>query len=247
MRGPLIALLGLLAFAAPAAGQPSLTFSLAQMYHGEIVYIRGTGFTPNGDLLSHLIRPDGTEYPETPFKADPQGLMTHEITIVPNTFGTYELLVEDLATRTHASQRFLMVPHGFAPAVKTQADRLPAEYAGVWQGTVAVPAAGANANAPRGGTGSPAAGQTVVSLSGGRVGAVVGTVTYPAQLCGGEVWLVSVTKERVQLGEVITYGHERCTGRALVTMGAPQKGAAAYEWRDIEGRGTGTGALQRRE
>jgi hypothetical protein len=244
MRAPFIALLGLLAVSLPAAAQPSLTFSLAQMYHGEIVHIRGTGFTPNGDLLSHLIRPDGTEYPETPFKADAQGTMTHEITIVPNTFGTYELLVEDLATKTSASQRFLMVPHGFAPAVKTQADRLPAEYMGVWEGRVAGPAAGPNGPAQRD---VPGAGDTTVTLSGGRVGAVAGTVAYPALLCGGEVWLVSATKERVQLGEVITYGQERCTGRALVTMGAPQKGAAAYEWHDIMDRGTAQGTLKRRD
>ena len=226
MRAPFIALLGLLAVSFPAAAQPSLTFSLAQMYHGEIVHIRGTGFTPNGDLLSHLIRPDGSEYPETPFKADAQGTMTHEITIVPNTFGTYELLVEDLATKTSASHR------------------LPAEYMGVWEGSVAGSAAGPNGPARRD---VPGAGDTTVTLGGGRVGAVVGTVAYPALLCGGEVWLVSATKERVQLGEVITYGQERCTGRALVTMGAPQKGAAAYEWRDVMDRGTGTGTLKRRD
>ena len=235
-----------LAFAAPAAAQPSLTSSAKQIYHGDIVYFRGVGFTPRGDLLAHLIRPDGTEYPETPFKADEKGLFAHEITIVPNTFGTYELLVEDLATKTSASQRFLMVPHGFSPAVTTQADRMPAEIAGLWQGTVASPA---SSSSPLTAGSKPAgrnAHDAVLTLSGGPVGGVVGTVSYPTLLCGGEVWLIAVTKDSVQLGEVITYGEERCTGRALVTARAPQKGALAYAWRDVMNRGAATGTLSRR-
>lgn len=229
----------LLAWSAlPAAAEPSLTFSVSQIFHGEIVHIRGTGFTPKGNLLAHLIRPDGTEYPETPFIADAKGELTHEITIVPNTFGTYELLVEDLATGLAASQRFLMVPLTFAKAVKSQTDRLPQQFASVWQGPV---------SSPRASSSQPSSSRVIVSLSGGRIGAVVGTIAYPSQLCGGEVWLVSVTPEAVQLGERITYGEERCTGRAIVTLRAPKGENLSYEWRDIIENSTAQGALLRRD
>ena len=64
MRSVTLALGFLLAIATGVQAQPSLTFSTSQIYHGEIVYIRGTGFTPNGPVLSHLIRPDQTDTPK---------------------------------------------------------------------------------------------------------------------------------------------------------------------------------------
>ena len=44
------------------------------------------------------------------------------------------------------------------------------------------------------------------TLVGGRIGAVVGTVAYPADNCGGELWLVSASADSIQLGEMIRYG-----------------------------------------
>ena len=233
MRSVVLVVSFLCSAVSPALAAPVLTFSVAQIYHGDIVQVRGTGFTPNGQVTSHLIRPDGTEYPEMPLKADAKGGVTHEITIVPNTFGTYELQIEDLATRTSATQRFLMVPRTFDKAVTSTAARMPTAFDGVWDGGVTQQ----EASTPS---------RTLVSLTGGRIGAVVGTIAYPGLRCGGELWLVSASAEGMQLGEVILYGQDRCNSRALLTRGRDKAGGMTLEWRDITGAGTGRGTLKQR-
>jgi len=236
MRIVVLAALAVLAAVLPAAAQPALTFSAAQVHHGQKVQVRGTGFTPRGHLMAHLIRPDGTEYPEMPATADDKGLFFHDIQIVPTNFGSYELLVEDLTTKRAASQRFLLVPLPFAAAVVTQADRLPPAFSGVWEG------AATQARTP-----APAPSPVVIALGGGRIGAVVGTVAYPAQLCGGELWLVSVSGDAVQLGEKITYGEERCAGRALVTTRMGKDATLTFDWRDVTQNGAAQGTLRKRD
>ena len=238
MRIVVLAVAAVLASVLPGAAQPALTFSAAQVHHGQLVQVRGSGFTARGPLLAHLIRPDGSEYPEMPATADDKGLFFHEISIIPNNFGSYELRVEDLTTKRAASQRFLMVPLTFAAAVTTRSDRLPQAFTGVWEG---------DATQVR----TPASAPVVITLSGGRVGAVVGTVAYPAQACGGELWLVSVSSdalgEVVQLGEKITYGQDRCTGRALVTTREGKDTTLTFDWRDVTQNGAAQGTLRKRD
>jgi hypothetical protein len=221
------------ALAAPVLAAPSVTFSVAQIYHGEYVQVRGTGFTPNGQVTSHLMRPDGTEYPEMPMKADAKGIVTHQITIVPNTFGTYELQLEDRTTKEVATQRFLMVPLTFDKAVKTQLERMPTAFGGVWDGGVTQ-------------QGSSTPSRTLVSLNGGRIGSVVGTIAYPSLRCGGELWLVSAAPDSMQLGEVILYGQDKCNSRALLTIGRDKVGGLTMVWRDITGAGSARGTLKKR-
>ena len=234
MRTAALGVALLLAVAAGVQAEPSLTFSTSQIYHGEIVYIRGTGFTPNGPVLSHLIRPDQTEYPEEAMKANAKGEVIHQITIVPHTFGSYELLIEDVTLGAAASQRFLMVPTTFDKPVKTEAANLPATFGGVWTGTV------------RGPRTPPQPADALITLAGGRIGAVVGTVAYPADTCGGELWLVSASADSIQLGEVIRYGQERCNGRALVTLTREKDSSVSMVWRDITGAGSARGTLKKR-
>jgi hypothetical protein len=221
------------ALASPALAAPVVTFSVTQIYHGEYVHISGTGFTPNGQVTSHLMRPDGTEYPEIPMKANAQGVVTHDLTIVPATFGTYELQLEDRATNTVATRRFLMVPAGFDKPVRSTAERMPASFDGVWDGTMTQ-------------KGSTTATRMLVGLSGGRIGAVVGTVAYPALRCGGELWLVSTGTDTMQVGEVILYGQDRCNNRALITVGRDASGAMTMLWKDVTGAGSAAGSLKKR-
>jgi hypothetical protein len=234
MRSAVLAGLVVFGIAAAAQAQPTLTFSVAQMYHGEIVHVRGSGFTPGGDLLSHLFRPDGTEYPETSMKANARGELTHDITIVPPYFGTYELVIDDVKAKASATQRFLMVPSTFDKPVKTQSPTLPPAFSGVWHGEV---------------TGQRSASkplETMVTVAGGRIGAVVGSVAYPADGCGGELWLVSASPDSVQLGEVIRYGQEKCNGRALVTLTREKDGSMSMLWRDVTGAGAARGTVRKR-
>ena len=64
--------------------------------------------------------------------------------------------------------------------------------------------------------------------------------------CGGELWLVSVSAETMQLGEVILYGQDRCNGRALLTIGRDKDDGMTMQWRDVTGAGTGQGTLKKR-
>lgn len=237
MRSSFLAVALLLAVTAGAQAQPTLNFSVSQMYHGEIVHIRGTGFTPGGDLLSHLFRPDGTEYPETSMKANAKGELVHDITIVPPYFGTYELLIDDVKAKASASQRFLMVPPTFDKPVRSQVQRLPAAFDGVWTGTLTEQPAASP---------SPSPSRTLIALTDGRIGAVVGTIAYQGPGCGGELWLVSASADSIQLGEVIRYGENSCRSRALVTLTRGKDGSVSMLWRDVTGAGAARGTIRKR-
>ena len=234
MRSSFLALALLLAVTAGAQAQPTLNFSVSQIYHGEIVQVRGTGFTPNGPLLSHMIRPDGSLYPETEMKADARGGLVHAITIIPDYFGSYEVIVDDVATKRSATQRFLMVPPTFDKAVPTQEPTMPAAFGGVWSGVV-------SGERP---TSAPV--EASVTLTAGRIGAVVGTIAYPVDRCGGELWLVSASADSIQLGEIIRFGRDKCNGRGLITLTRAKDGAMSMLWRDVTGAGTARGTVRKR-
>ena len=76
----------------------------------------------------------------------------------------------------------------------------------------------------------------------------MGTVAYPSLLCGGELWLLGVGADFIQLGEVITYGDERCAGRGVVTVRAATDGTLGFAWRDAyrPGPEAAAGTLARR-
>src|SRR5687767_3259203 len=86
-----------LLFAAASAAQlkPQLTLAPAKVPLGDYVTMRGVGFTPNKYALSHLRRPDGTEYPVKQLLADDRGEFTHTVDTLLMDVGTYELWAED--------------------------------------------------------------------------------------------------------------------------------------------------------
>ena len=236
LRAAVIVCLALLTgTATPATAAPSLTLSTHQIHSGDAILLQGTGFEPNAKLVSRLFRPDGTEYPEMTFGADARGALSHPITIVPVMFGTYEVHITEERTGRVATIRFMMVAPQWPVLAASEASSLPSSFLGVWNGDVVVTGGPRNAASP-----------AMVSLAGGATGTVVGTVAYPARLCGGELWLMGVAGGAIQLGEVITYGAERCAGDGVVTLGAPIEGRTAFLWRDAGTRGApsgGTGTL----
>ena len=230
----LIAVLALLV-ASAAQAEPRLTLSAYQVTPGTHITLRATGFTPRGIVISELIRPDGTEYPTMTFEADASGAFTHMITIVPPITGTYEVRMTDRDSKATTSTRFLMAAVGTAPLPKSQGEQMPQTYAGVWQGRAT----------PKAGEASP----VVVTLAGGSEGGVVGSVAYPSLLCGGELWLLGVYGDSIQLGERITYGDERCAARGVVTVRPERGGGLSFGWRDAYQPGVGgtvSGTLSRR-
>ena len=224
-----------LAPAADADAAPRLTLSAYQVTPGTAVVIRAAGFTPSGIVISHLIKPDGSEYPTMTFEADARGEFTHTITIVPPMTGTYEVRMTDRDSREATSTRFMMMAVGTPPSPAQQSDQTPTPYVGVWQGRVTQKT-------------SPETSPVQITLSGGRTGGVVGTVVYPAQLCGGELWLLGAYADSIELGETITYGEERCAGRGVVTVRVAPGGILAFRWRDAlqPGPDVAVGILSRR-
>lgn len=209
-------------FAANAA--PTVSLSSHMIREGETLTATGAGFTPGGNVLAHLVRPDGTEYPEMQFVADSRGGVSHLIRIILILNGTYELQMIDLASKATAVSRFMVVEGALPAAPVSQGDRTPPGFGGVWQGQVSRP------RPPK----APEAQMVMVTLSGGEVGAVVGTLAYPSLSCGGELWLIGVSAGSVQLGEHITYGEERCSGHGIVIVGVGKDGALQFQRIDVE-------------
>ena len=186
-----------------AEGAPKVTLSPRVIKEGQTVTVSAAGFTPNGHVLAHLARPDGSEYPEMQFIADARGNVSHVIRIILIQIGTYELQMVDLTSKAVGSSRFMVV-RGYTAGSGDAEDGSNAALvlSGTWQGMS--------------GKGKPPTQMVLVSLSGGEIGGVVGTVAYPALTCGGELWLLDVTADSVVLGEQITYGEERCPTHGIV-------------------------------
>jgi hypothetical protein len=60
-----------------------------------VIAMKGTGFTPKSTALSHLKRPDGTEFPVLPMLTNEQGEFTHDIDTLLLSPGTHEVWVQD--------------------------------------------------------------------------------------------------------------------------------------------------------
>ena len=74
---------------------PRLTVSTTRVSHPGHLEMRGAGFTPKGNVSSHLKRPDGTEFPVLPIMTDDRGEFSHDIDTLLLYEGTHELWVVD--------------------------------------------------------------------------------------------------------------------------------------------------------
>jgi hypothetical protein len=84
---------------APSAQSgPAITLSGTRIpFHG-YVDVQGRGFAPMADLVSHLKKPDGTEFPFLPMLSDKNGEIKHQIDTLLLMVGTHELWIEDKKT-----------------------------------------------------------------------------------------------------------------------------------------------------
>ena len=67
---------------------------------GDVVYLMGTGCTPNRTVLSHMLRPNGTEYNPLRLRTDARGEFTWKIDTTMLDRGTFETWVEDEESKT---------------------------------------------------------------------------------------------------------------------------------------------------
>jgi hypothetical protein len=97
-----LTLLVSLLFAAAACTQskPTVTLTPTRVFHSATTVMKGTGFSKNATALSHLRRPDGTEFPVLPMRTDESGEFTHEIDSLLLSPGFHEVWVEDEKTKT---------------------------------------------------------------------------------------------------------------------------------------------------
>jgi hypothetical protein len=83
-----------------AQKKPQITVSPGIVLHHGHVELKGAGFTPKSDALSHLRRPDGTEFPVLQLYTNAKGEFSHDIDTVVMAPGVHELWVEDVKTKT---------------------------------------------------------------------------------------------------------------------------------------------------
>lgn len=76
----------------------------SRLKSGEILYVTGSGFTPDRAVISHMMRPDKTEYDPLRLRANAAGEMVHKIDTVMLDIGTFEVWVEDEASRTTSNR-----------------------------------------------------------------------------------------------------------------------------------------------
>ena len=77
---------------------PKLVLSGTRIPAKGYVQVRGSGFSPKADVISHLKKPDGTEYPEVAMLTDAKGELTHEIDTLLLYVGTHELWMVETKT-----------------------------------------------------------------------------------------------------------------------------------------------------
>jgi hypothetical protein len=96
-----ISILGvLLGTALFAQTKPTISVSPAKVLHHGHVEIRGTGFSAKSNLISHLKRPDGTEFPVLTMYTNDKGEFVHDIDTVVMAPGVHEMWVEDVKAKT---------------------------------------------------------------------------------------------------------------------------------------------------
>ena len=87
-----------------AQARPQIDVSPARAQSGDPVYLMGTGFTPNRTVMSHLVRPDGTEYNPLRFRTNDRGEFFHKIDTTMLDRGTFHLWAEDEASQMKSNR-----------------------------------------------------------------------------------------------------------------------------------------------
>jgi hypothetical protein len=62
---------------------------------GDLVWLMGTGFIADRAVMSHLRKPDGSEYNPLRLRSTATGELVHKIDTVMLDLGTFEVWIED--------------------------------------------------------------------------------------------------------------------------------------------------------
>jgi hypothetical protein len=80
---------------AATQSKPEIRISSDRVKWSENTYVLGTGFTPNRMAVSHLLRPDGSEYNVLRLRIDARGEFSHKVDTTMLDKGTFTVWVED--------------------------------------------------------------------------------------------------------------------------------------------------------
>jgi hypothetical protein len=80
--------------------KPQVTVSPEIVLHHGHVDLKGSGFSPKSNVISHLRRPDGTEFPVLTMYTNDKGEFVHDIDTVVFQPGVHEIWVEDVKAKT---------------------------------------------------------------------------------------------------------------------------------------------------
>lgn len=83
-----------------AQAKPEIRISSDRVKASDNVYVQGTGFSPNRMAVSHLLRPDGSEYNVLRLRIDARGEFSHKIDTTMLDLGTFTVWVEDEPSKT---------------------------------------------------------------------------------------------------------------------------------------------------
>ena len=97
LRASLLSLLFIVAV--HAQKKPEISVSPARVKSGDPALLTGTGFTPNRSVMSHLRRPNGSEYNPLRFRTNERGEFVHKIDTVMLDVGTFEVWAEDESSK----------------------------------------------------------------------------------------------------------------------------------------------------
>jgi hypothetical protein len=80
--------------------KPQISVSPTRVKSGENVMLTGTGFTANRSAMSHLRRPNETEYNPIRLRVTERGEISHKIDTVMLDEGAFEVWVEDETSKS---------------------------------------------------------------------------------------------------------------------------------------------------
>jgi hypothetical protein len=104
--------------AAAVTKGPTITLSKTRLAEGEHVLMKGAGFTPLSDAISHLKKPDGSEYNPIIFLTNEKGEIEHDIEPFLLPLGVLEVWVIDAKTGVSSNVAKFETTHDQQPPAK---------------------------------------------------------------------------------------------------------------------------------
>jgi hypothetical protein len=102
----------------PATKGPTITLSETRLPEGGHVLMKGMGFTPLSDAISHLKKPDGSEYNAITFLTNEKGEFEHDIESFLLPIGVMEVWVVDVKTNVSSNIARFETTHDQMPLAK---------------------------------------------------------------------------------------------------------------------------------